>query len=80
MPATCDGDDYIEYEIDFVDFIKLTKPPYDLRKRSENGIWYIWFREDGNDRKFSTEIKQFSLAREKAKEIWKDYTEELYAR
>ena len=45
MPIMCDGDDYIEYEIDFDNFIKLAKPPYDLWKRSEDDIWYMWLRK-----------------------------------
>ena len=69
-----------EYHISYDDFVKVMKPPYVLKKRDENQIWYLWFRQDGKDVKLSTGEKKYSFAREKSKEIWTEHTDKLYAK
>ena len=67
------------YHISYDDLVKVAKPPYNLLKRKDNNMWQMEWYVNRKKTKRSTGLKDYSLAREKAKEIWQEYSAKLYA-
>ena len=68
------SDDEQEHYKSYDDVELLTVPPYMLEQRagSVKGMWYMFWFEDGKSIQKSTDLTEYSLAHERAKELWNE--------